>query len=485
MIRADAEHWADAAYRDKTYRAVDLGVGGIGIFAGGLEETAEMIAALQKRSGNRLLIGADFEHGLSMRLEGGIAFPRAMALGRLDSSVTESVAAAIAEEARAIGVHWNWAPCADINSNPGNPIINTRSFGEDPKTVADHAVAYVQGCQRNGVMACAKHAPGHGDTSVDSHLDLPRIDVASDVLSLREMIPFRQCIDAGVASVMMGHILVSHLDKEYPASLSSKIIRDIVRTEWGFDGLVTTDALDMRSITDRFDPGTATVAAIAAGADIALMPSDTDIAVRALMKAVDDGVITEERISQSEQRRTVATSICKTTASISADQAQHAELALTAANAAIEYIGNANVLPLERYKQVAALAFIDERDATTATTFFRYLAEATEVDIDFGFVDGTIGERDLSGILEGVEHAECILFGFFGTSLAYGASIPGRENIPAIMDKLSGNKTRIIISCGSPYGISELTSDLTINTFSDTIPSLAAVVLRLIGRKPA
>jgi hypothetical protein len=241
----------------------------------------------------------------------------------------------------------------------------------------------------------------------------------------------------------------------------------------------------MRSITDRFDPGTATVAAIAAGADIALMPSDTDIAVRALMKAVDDGVITEERISQSEQRRTVATSICKTTASISADQAQHAELALTAANAAIEYIGNANVLPLERYKQVAALAFIDERDATTATTFFRYLAEATEVDIDFGFVDGTIGERDLSGILEGVEHAECILFGFFGTSLAYGASIPGRENIPAIMDKLSGNKTRIIISCGSPYGISELTSDLTINTFSDTIPSLAAVVLRLIGRKPA
>lgn len=485
IVRADAAHWGDAEYRDNIYRAIDLGVGGIGVFAGSLEQTSEMIAEVQKRSGNRLLIGADFEHGLAMRLEGGVAFPRAMALGKLDSSVTESIAGAIAKEARAVGVHWNWAPCADINNNRGNPIISIRSFGEDPKVVSDHAVAYVRGSQRNGIMACAKHAPGHGDTTVDSHLELPRIDADIETLATREFVPFKACIDAGVASVMMGHILLPHLDGDFPASLSSKIINGIVRTAWGFEGLITTDALDMRSITERFDAGTAAVTAITAGADCALMPLDPNMAVRALMMAVDDGIISEERISISEQRRVEAMSGCQTITSVPVSQAHHAQMALTAADAAIEYIGNANVLPLDRYTQIAALAFVDERDANTATTFFRYLAEATEVDVDLGYIDGMISERELSGLLEGVEHAECILFLFFGAAISYNGALPGIENIPSIIERLCGNKKRIIISCGSPYRISDLKSDLAINTFSDTIPSLAATVLRLIGRKPA
>lgn len=187
--RADARSWHDSTYRDALFHLVDEGVGGIGVFLGGLDETARMIEDLRSRGGRRLLFAADYEHGLPMRLDGGIAFPRAMALGRTLPGITEHVAAAIAQEARALGVFWNFAPVCDINSDPSNPIINTRAFGETPDTVARHVEAYVRGTQSQRVMACAKHVPGHGDTAVDSHMAMPTIAITREVAETREFLP--------------------------------------------------------------------------------------------------------------------------------------------------------------------------------------------------------------------------------------------------------------------------------------------------------
>ena len=172
MPRLDADQWSDPAYREAAFALIDRGVRAFGIFLGTLEETMTMLQELQRRAGNTLFFGADHEFGLPMRLrEGGIAFPRAMALGRTLPGITEHIAQAIAHEMRAAGLHWNWAPVADINSDPENPIVNTRAFGEDAETVSTHASAFVRGLQAGGVLACAKHVPGHGATRVDSHID--------------------------------------------------------------------------------------------------------------------------------------------------------------------------------------------------------------------------------------------------------------------------------------------------------------------------
>lgn len=489
MPRVDAIHWSDLAYREKVYGWIDRGIGGLGVFKGTLEQTAEMIADVQDRAGRRLLIAADFEHGLSMRLtEGGIAFPRAMALGKTLPGITEHVATCIAEEARAIGVHWNWAPVADINSNPNNPIVNVRGFGEDAETVSTHALAYVKGTQSQNVLACVKHAPGHGDTAVDSHLALPTIDVERHLAESREFLPFKRCIEGGVRSVMMGHIIVPFLDPSRPASLSPEVVTGLVRGTWQFDGLITTDALDMGAITSTYTAADATVLAVLAGNDVVLLPQDVDAAIEGLIAAFDEGRISEERLSASERRWRDAKAFAgvgRRHEVTQVDQSTHAMIALQAANGAIRLVGDEQLLPITEHKQVAAFAVIDEHEADAATAWFHYLAQATELNIDMGYIDGTISERDLAGLKEGIVDADVIIFTFFGSAVSHRGKLPGLERIPEIMDALCEGRPRIVISCGSPYGFDTISANLTMYAFSDTTPSLAATVLRLIGRAPA
>jgi len=238
-------------------------------------------------------------------------------------------------------------------------------------------------------------------------------------------------------------------------------------------------------ITNHYSTAEVAVCAVNAGADIVLMPLETQASIKALQHAVDDGIIKEERVMHAEEHRRFAESVLKKNSDASiVDQPAHALLALRAADKAISLEGNQSLLPLVQFKHVGVFAVIDEKESDTATTFFRYLAEATEMNIDFGYIDGTIEERDLAGLNEGVHNAECIVFVFFTTAVAFRNSIPGFEYVPGVMNRLSENKKRIVIACGSPYGISELSADLRINTFSDTIPSIAALVLRLIGRIP-
>jgi beta-N-acetylhexosaminidase len=277
----------------------------LGIVKGQAYPTAALANELQTESKLPLLIGADFERGTAMRQDEGTSFPTAMAVaaaGNPKDAYTMGKITAL--EARAVGVQWIYAPVCDVNNNPGNPIINTRSFGEDPARVSEFVSEFIRGVQENGGLATAKHFPGHGDTAADSHIDLPVIKANRDRLEHLELVPFRAAIAAGVGSIMTGHLNVPAFepDPNTPATLSSNILTDLLRKQLGFQGLVITDALDMGGITVRFAPGDAAVRAFLAGADALLMSPVPDAAYEALLDAAKSGRISQERLDSSVRR---------------------------------------------------------------------------------------------------------------------------------------------------------------------------------------
>src|SRR5947199_44142 len=303
-----------AAYRQIMHDVTDLHVGGfinithgspLGIVKSQAYPRAVLNNQLQAKSKLPLLIGADFERGTAMRLDEGTSFPTAMALaagGNLKDAYTMGKITAV--EARAVGIHWIYAPDADVNNNPGNPIINTRSFGENPERVAQFVSEFVRGVRENGGLATAKHFPGHGDTAADSHIDWPVIRADRARLDSLELIPFRAAISAQVDSIMTGHLNVPALepDPNTPATLSHNILTDLLRQQLGYQGLIVTDAMDMGGITVRYAPGEAAVRAVAAGVDCLLMPPVPDAAFEALKSAVKSGRISKERLDASVRR---------------------------------------------------------------------------------------------------------------------------------------------------------------------------------------
>ncbi len=267
--------------------------------------TAILVNTLQNHAKVPLLIGADFERGTAMRVEGGTSFPYAMAVGAAghpEDAYTMGKITAL--EARAVGVPWIFAPDADVNSNPENPIINTRSFGEDPARVSEFVAAFVRGVEENGGLATAKHFPGHGDTSTDSHLDLPTVPGDRARLDRVELVPFRAAISAGVGSIMTAHLAVPALepDPDVPATMSPKIMTDLLRRQMKFDGLVVTDALDMGGVTVRYPPGEVAVRSILAGADVLLVPPVLDAALQGVREAVASGRIPMSRVDEAVTR---------------------------------------------------------------------------------------------------------------------------------------------------------------------------------------
>ena len=267
-------------------------------------EAAELLNRLQSESKLPLLFAADFERGVSMRLMGTTVFPHAMAFaadGKLEDA--EAFGRITAQEARAIGIHWNFFPDADVNSNPANPIINTRSFGEDPKQVGDLVAAYIKGAHEGGMMTTAKHFPGHGDTATDSHLGVAAVNVDRSHLDSVELPPFRQAIAAGVDSVMVAHVTVPALDAnpDHVATISPVIVSDLLEKQLGFNGIIVTDALDMAGLTHLFanNIGRAAVEAFKAGNDLLLIPADFPASYNAMLQAVQSGEISSERLDRS------------------------------------------------------------------------------------------------------------------------------------------------------------------------------------------
>jgi len=301
-------------YQKLLHDVADLQVGGfivvtrltqLGIEKSQTYPTAVLTNQLQSKSKLPLLVGADFERGSAMRLDEGTSFPTQMAIAAGgDPRDAYTMGKITAIEARQAGVQWIYAPVADVNNNPGNPIINTRSFGEDPARVSEFVTQYVRGVEENGGLSTAKHFPGHGDTAADSHIDLPVIRADRQRLDSLELVPFRAAIAAGVGSIMTGHLNVPALepDTNTPATLSSHILTGLLRTDLHFQGLVVTDAMDMGGITVRFAPGEAAVRAVLAGADCLLMPPVPDAAFEALQQAVKAGRISRERLDTSVRR---------------------------------------------------------------------------------------------------------------------------------------------------------------------------------------
>lgn len=280
-------------------------IGGFIQVRGGVYETAALTNTLQKMADIPLLIAADLERGLGNQLEGATLFPPFMSLGAAGSEeFAYAMGRITAVEARAVGIHMTYAPVVDVNNNPDNPIINVRSFGEDPQTVGRLAAAFIQGCQDHGLIATAKHFPGHGDTAIDSHSALPVIRGDMAKLQNMELFPFQAAIDAGVLAIMSAHLRLPALDPalRVPATLSAPIITELLRNRLGFEGLVVTDAMEMGGITSLYTPEDAAVKAVQAGVDMLLLPPRTESVILALVQAVNQQKIPVSRIDASVRR---------------------------------------------------------------------------------------------------------------------------------------------------------------------------------------
>lgn len=291
------------------YWLEDLGVGGVILLGASAGELALRTQQLQDWAKIPLLICADVEEGVGQRFSGATWFPPPMAIAAIAETdlasachYAEQMGAITAQEALAIGLNWILAPTVDVNNNPNNPVINVRAFGETTQTVSALATAFIEGAHSHAVLTTAKHFPGHGDTAVDSHLELPILGHDRDRLKQIELPPFQAAIQAGVDAVMSAHLQIPALDEQYPATLSSKVLTQELRRGLGFDGLIVTDALIMGAIANRYGTAEAAVLAVEAGADILLMPLDSEKAIQAVCDAVESGRIEPERIQASVER---------------------------------------------------------------------------------------------------------------------------------------------------------------------------------------
>ena len=300
-------------------RLLKAGVGGVILLGGTATEVQQRCRTLRGWSdGEGLLLCADVEEGIGQRFAGATWLAPPMALGRIHRSdpdlaleLAERYGRTTGDQAQRCGLNWVLAPVCDVNSNPENPVINVRAWGDQPESVADLVAAFQRGLSAAGVLGCAKHFPGHGDTDQDSHLELPLIKHERNRLDQVELVPFRRLIDSGIDSVMTAHLLIPALDDLQPATLSRAVLTDLLRTELGFTGLVVTDALVMEAISRTTGPGEAAVQAFAAGADLILMPADADAAIDAICAALAEGRIPESRLEESLKRRTEALHRCE------------------------------------------------------------------------------------------------------------------------------------------------------------------------------
>ncbi|MFC2090100.1 glycoside hydrolase family 3 N-terminal domain-containing protein [Bacteroidota bacterium] len=303
MIMVPAYSIRDEEHLEDLIKTLDrYEVGGVVFFQGGPARQANMTNKMQAQSKIPLLIAIDAEWGLSMRLDSVQKYPRQMQLGAIqDNELIYKMGREIAEQLRILGVHMNFAPVADINNNPANPVIGTRSFGENRDQVTSKLLSYFLGMQSKNLLVTAKHFPGHGDTDIDSHSDLPVLDFSFDRLDSLELHPFKESILRGISGIMTAHLRIPALDdrENRPASLSEYIVDTLLQEKLGFKGLIVTDALNMKGASDHFKPGDLELEAVRAGNDILIMPSDIKKAIAGIKRGIRKGDISEARIEHS------------------------------------------------------------------------------------------------------------------------------------------------------------------------------------------
>ena len=479
-------------------------------------EAAALTNNLQRDSKYPLLFAADFERGLSMRLNGATGFPAAMAFGAADDKeLARQFGSITAQEARAVGIHWNWFPVADVNSNPANPIINTRSFGEDPALVGEMVAAYIGGARNEGMLTTVKHFPGHGDTDTDSHLTLARSNATMERLNRVELVPFRDAIKAGVDSVMTAHITVPAIepDPNKPASVSSNVITGLLKDQLGFKGLVVTDALDMGALTRVFSGNIAevsaaeAVAAIQAGNDMVIIPADLDGAYNGLLDAVKRGSISQKRIDDSVLK------ILRMKASVGLDRSRFVDLsavdkaiarpsnlaaAQTVADRAVTLALDANkLLPLRiptAPSSIVAVIFTDNsRTSEGARTLARQLRQRVpnatvlyvdEANVSFISPQVLAAVKDATTVIAVAEAVPSARRTIGGQGKGSVDLDQNAAQLLADIMKAAASKT-VVAAFGNPYIGTQIPGIGTyVCTFSDATTSAVSLVRALFGEIP-
>jgi beta-N-acetylhexosaminidase len=458
---------------------------------------AAFLNRLQRVARVPLLVGGDFERGASMRVDGATVFPHAMAFGAAgDPELTRFEGVVAAREARAMGVQWVYYPVADVNNNPDNPIINIRSFGENPEAVAANVKAFIEGAhsdKRNYVLTTAKHFPGHGDTSVDSHVNMPTISADRQRLDRVELVPFRAAIDAGVDSIMTAHIAVPALaPADVPATLSPAILTDLLRNQLGFKGLVVTDALEMGGIANGFSSGEAAVRALEAGADALLMPANPDAAIRAVVAAVGSGRLSRARIRDSvvkllsakeklglDRRRSVDLEGIGDVV----DSPEANEKAQEVADRAVTLVRNTGgMVPLADPSRACYVVLAESRSGTEGQAFAQEVHKrAADAEVDT--FDPSMSAADLDAALPRLMACPAYAVAAFATVGAYRGSVGLDGDLPRLVEALENSgKPLAFVALGNPYllrNFPKVTAYLA--TFSNVPPSERAAVKALWG----
>lgn len=515
MVMARAFGHYISASSDEYQRLVrlveEMKIGGIAAFQADVYEQAVLLNKLQRLARVPLLVAADYERGLAMRVRRGTYFPDAMAIGATrNPDYAYRIGRAIAREARAIGVHQNFAPVADVNNNPANPVINTRSFGEDVNLVNRMVEGYARGLNDGGVVSTAKHFPGHGDTGVDSHIDLPLLSFDRRRLDSLELVPFKYAVEHGVMSVMVAHLDVPSIDAErgVPATLSSSLVTGVLRKEMGFQGLIVTDAMEMRGLVRGFATAEASVRAVKAGVDILLMPVDEQAAIEAVVHAVRRGEIPEERINESVTRILMVKQwlLLDEERLVDIDHIadvvgtkEHWMLAREVARNAITVVKNdGGLLPLRQYgkKKLLAVFISDVEDNRTDVNrpgqqltnepFSAYFSQ--QLRRRYGSVESvrlssSSNQMDFDSALSKMRRADIVLLPLYvKVRSSFGSSgLP--KNMTGFIQKVGEVKKPVVaMSFGNPYVLSNFSgASAMMCAYSDAEVMVEAAVEGLFG----
>jgi beta-N-acetylhexosaminidase len=489
--------------------------------------TVTLLNNLQSESRLPLLIAGDFERGvLPPRLFGTTVFPHAMAFGATGNlAYAEEFGRITAQESRALGVHWNLFPVADVNSNPANPIIGTRAFGENPQQVGALVAAYIRGARANGMLTTAKHFPGHGNTATDSHVSAPSVNEDAERLSAVDLPPFRKAIAAGVDAVMTAHVRVPALDPDptHVATTSHRIVTDLLKGQLGFSGMVVTDALDMAGLNARYaaNPGRAAVDAFKAGNDVLTMPANLDASYRAMLDAVRAGEISEDRIDASVLKILKAKSSLSLQTNRLVDLSAISRLVGNPQNIAegqrisdhsITLVrDNGTLLPLTPKQPAENLLFLYQRLKPAASTVLVILCDHTYAedgrvlehqvrnrisDADVIYVDPRIAFATSNLVLKAVEQARKVVVAVYVVPSAArtrtvarhqknSASLP--DSTGMLLEKILARaaKKTVVLAMGNPYLTTEFPAIQTyICTFSNATVSEISVARALFGEIP-
>jgi beta-N-acetylhexosaminidase len=462
--------------------------GSIIIFDSSVEQSSSLIDDFQASSKIPLFVCCDLERGAGQHFKGGTHLPYNMAIGatrNLDYAYKSGKITA--QEAKDIGVNVIFAPDADVNSNPNNPIINIRAYSEDPVLVADMAQAFIKGCQAEDVLATAKHFPGHGDTSEDSHYKLPIIKKSRKQLDKIELLPFKQLIEDDLEAIMSSHIAVSSLDKELvPATLSYKIMTELLRNELNFKGLIFTDALMMGGVKEE---ESIYVKAVLAGCDILLMPQDSIQALDDLENAVKEGKITEERIQESLDRisfykeKYVQKNYKKSFSRINSEK--NKAFAKISSEASLTKIKESISLPIDNTKQKIVNILIDQDDLPDVWN--KYSCKLSkEYGVKTIVIKSDVTSEKLEELLQGISEKDLLIISFFSKIRAWKENNYPEKFVIKELEKLISKNENIVITFSNPYLLRKIKGIKDYYcTYSDSEESQKAVLEMLFkGLKP-